>query len=637
MNAIAVDVEPRVISPKTGDRIRLVDAVENFLLAHDAGCIALIGDPVETCLALESVRDRVDERVQMLVEPYSLEVQSLCRDGIVLFSAKQHPEWADLRLRLTPWDDDDVLDYLLKQHPAECGAVFKRIQESRRIWRPTTTLCWKEVLGNLAGNAAMIGPESVVEHHVRFLLRDVDHFLLAYQWAESIFSADIENSSKLYSKVSEIPGLGNSIYLLRDIIFVRMILLLGWGHLLRAKRLPSILKLDTNFELLSELALRMKEEPQTVEFLKNPGSHPLEYQSVVASLLRRVDLGWRPTGPLWRNFCGADLAGVSWEWIDFKGAKSRLIEFGAANLARADFRNAKLAHVFLRNAKLQRADFRGARITECTASGANATGANFSDAYFDLFEGPNADFSSATLVRANFNVVNLSSAVFRGSRLNEAIFYKAAMNGGDLREADIRGARIEQSSLAEANLRGADFCDADFELVRFDNCDFRHVDLIGACFKTCWMQSCNLEGVRMPRAFFQGSDLSNAWLTDSVMPEANFRDAKLFGAGLGAVQWENADLRGADLRCATFHFGSTRSGLVGSPYPSHGTRTGFYTDDFYDYPGKSVEEIRSANLRGADLRGAELGVVDFYLVDLRDAKFDLKHLPHFRRCRAILS
>ena len=48
------------------------------------------------------------------------------------------------------------------------------------------------------------------------------------------------------------------------------------------------------------------------------------------------------------------------------------------------------------------------------------------------------------------------------------------------------------------------------------------------------------------------------------------------------------------------------------------------------------EEIRKANLCGADLRGAKIGRVDFYLVDLRGARYDKIHHEHLLRCGAIL-
>jgi uncharacterized protein YjbI with pentapeptide repeats len=41
-------------------------------------------------------------------------------------------------------------------------------------------------------------------------------------------------------------------------------------------------------------------------------------------------------------------------------------------------------------------------------------------------------------------------------------------------------------------------------------------------------------------------------------------------------------------------------------------------------------------LRGADLRGANTEGLDFYLVDLRDAKMDANQLEHARQCGAIL-
>ena len=93
--------------------------------------------------------------------------------------------------------------------------------------------------------------------------------------------------------------------------------------------------------------------------------------------------------------------------------------------------------------------------------------------------------------------------------------------------------------------------------------------------------------------------------------------ARLCNAGLGDVDWPGVCLRGSDLRQATFHMGSSRSGLVDSTIASEGSRTGFYTDDYSEQDFKSPEEIRKANLCRADLRGALIDGVDFYLVDLR--------------------
>jgi uncharacterized protein YjbI with pentapeptide repeats len=76
--------------------------------------------------------------------------------------------------------------------------------------------------------------------------------------------------------------------------------------------------------------------------------------------------------------------------------------------------------------------------------------------------------------------------------------------------------------------------------------------------------------------------------------------------------------------------------LVGSTIPCEGSRTGFYTDDYGDREIKDPDEVRKANLCGADLRGANIEGVDFYLVDLRGAKYSEEQENHLRRCGAIL-
>ena len=121
------------------------------------------------------------------------------------------------------------------------------------------------------------------------------------------------------------------------------------------------------------------------------------------------------------------------------------------------------------------------------------------------------------------------------------------------------------------------------------------------------------------------------------MPHANFLGANLREAGLAQVDWPGACLRDANLQGASFHLGTTRSGLVRSPIACEGSRTGFYTDEYGEQDFKNPEEIRKANLRGANLLGANVFNADFYLVDLRDAIYNPGQAEHFRRCGAILS
>ena len=174
--------------------------------------------------------------------------------------------------------------------------------------------------------------------------------------------------------------------------------------------------------------------------------------------------------------------------------------------------------------------------------------------------------------------------------------------------------------------------DIQIRIVEVPDSDFIGADLRGASLMHLDLTEVNLEATRFERA-----RVVTCAMEGISFPNADFHGAILRDTGLADVNWEGADLRDADLRGASFHMGSTRSGLVGSAVPCEGSKTGFYTDDFNDRDFKRPEEIRKANLCGADLRGAILDSVDFYLVDLRGAKYTREQRAHFVNCGAILS
>ena len=107
-------------------------------------------------------------------------------------------------------------------------------------------------------------------------------------------------------------------------------------------------------------------------------------------------------------------------------------------------------------------------------------------------------------------------------------------------------------------------------------------------------------------ADFHDVNLCNALLTGSQMQEANFISAEILAAQVWPIS-SGLALIYMMLTCdASFHLGSSRSGLVDSLIACEGSRTGFYTDDYDEQDIKPIEEIRKANLRGADLRGANI-------------------------------
>src|SRR5262249_30281992 len=159
-----------------------------------------------------------------------------------------------------------------------------------------------------------------------------------------------------------------------------------------------------------------------------------------------------------------------------------------------------------------------------------------------------------------------------------------------------------------------DFTNANLHMAVLNRLSLRQACFTGAIFECTDLVECDLEGMELPGAVFTKANLKGALLTGSSMLGADFHEAQLQDTGLADIDWENGNLRYANLRGASFHLGSTRDGLVGSPIAREGSMTGFYTDDYEEQSFKAPEEIRKANLRGADLTGADIEDVDFYLV-----------------------
>jgi len=160
--------------------------------------------------------------------------------------------------------------------------------------------------------------------------------------------------------------------------------------------------------------------------------------------------------------------------------------------------------------------------------------------------------------------------------------------------------------------------------------------LDGANFYRARLCRAKLDGIEMLFPCFRSADLSHADLTGASLRHGDFRSANLSNAGLADIDLQGANLSGVDFSNASFHLGSSRSGLVGSTIPCEGSKTGFYTDEFDEQDFKSPEDIRKADLRGANLTNAIVDKTDWYLVDLRGAKYSKEQAGHFASCGAIL-
>lgn len=185
--------------------------------------------------------------------------------------------------------------------------------------------------------------------------------------------------------------------------------------------------------------------------------------------------------------------------------------------------------------------------------------------------------------------------------------------------------------LAETDLRRADLNRAVLGAV-----DLTSARLDGASFHTADLRESRWEGVRAVELDLRDAVLERALLGGSHLRSSRLARANLRSTGLAHVDWEGLDLTDVDFTHASFHLGSTRSGLLAGMPAMWGSMTGFYTSDDVEVEHLPPELVRKANLRACDLRGASVTGCDFYLVDLRGARFTPDQAEHFRSCRAIL-
>ena len=516
-----------------------------------------------------------------------------------------HPS-TNITMTLAPWSDDDLIEYLLFTHKQRCQSVMTRVMaDAGRSGLGGSPLIWRIVLDHMAADESVCDIDSALRRHLELELcdqdcRDAAESFCLYRLAPTVpqpppFSVDRRLSRVLSCRPVQMILAAER--LAADFSF-------GITGIELHERLPK--------ELVQRTADLSKESPvalRRIEQIADGGDRLA--QPMAVSLLHAMGFAWRPRAGEVAMLAGAYLAGLRCQGAALDHACLVCTDLRAANLSGANCDHVKAKEVLLNRAVLSRASLRkadlesaeltAANLSDAIADGVNLRGANVESARLDGASLRNANLRHANVGRASFVSANLADADFGGAHIT----------GADFRDANLRGAKLRRMSLRGARWTGADFRGAD-------------------------LTECNLEGMRLRNARFREASLAKSLFTGCRMRRADFRGADLTGAKLAEVDWRDADLRNADLTGATFHMGSTRSGMVGSDLACEGSRTGFYTNDFHDRRFKDPREIRKANLRGVDLRGAKIDQTDFYLVDLRGARYTAEQREHLLRCGAIL-
>lgn len=620
-NPVPGFVRPRVVGCDGNLRL-LEDIVEARLKRHARGCLLILGTAGSgKTMALQYLSGLAETRPD-----WKRRLRFIDTSGNVSFSSASHQSRVELviatavtgahrkfdNFTLARWGRDDIIEYLLLNHPENCQSVMARISDIR--FCEGTPRLLTMILDALAEDKSLANARTVIFQFLDSLkLNRGDRSNLTHlAWAKIARLKDEVDA--LSSRVEKL--LPPSALQLLSLDAVQGLLACEhYAEQLCAEHSYMILQHRLPDDLLPEIAVRLRNESNVLAQLRNllRRSSDELFHAAAATILVAIDPTWRPSQIVnGANLTEATLNGIHWTGID---------------LSNANFSNASLNEADLSGANLYLAKFHSTSI--CRASLQQSV---LTTAQFHYCDATWADFRNASLAHSVFEECDLDHASFDGAELTESFLTNSSFENASFRNAMLQGAMFSGSRLNDCDFNGADLSESLLESLDLRTCQFDRAVLEGVVLRKCILEDTFLPNAKLARA-----NLVGAHLTGSQLQYADLKNADLTGACLGEIDWENADLRNANLSFATFHMGSSREGLLSSPFASEGTRTGFYTDEYTEQNFKAPEEIRKANLKGADLRGAVLAGVDFYLVDLRNALLDPHQLAFVQSSGAILN
>jgi uncharacterized protein YjbI with pentapeptide repeats len=558
-------VRPRVISPVSGETLLLEDEIAALLDRGETGLVWLTGGPGSgktTALAHlaavlpASAAVSLCDNASLADEPGKLVVG--CGD------AGSAPKRAMLVYQLSSWTDDEIIESLLATSPDRCQSVMQRCNASPDkqflLGNPDLT---RHLVDLLAVDDALPTIEDALRRLLDIRIPVGQQRDLASYWCLAIMQGDARLGAVYRISLEKIGHFPAMLRLLTQAPVVLMLAADRVANELRADEPCSFLFGTLGRELIQEAATRIRNDEQALDELKTiVAAGKRDQQPMAASLLHASRIGWRPEAVVvsgWRRllpgqrYVAPHLAGAILGRACWPGVVLSRVDLTGADLSDSDLSNATLD-----DSEAKGVNLRGARLTGASLLRFSAAAAFLSRADLSYVRASEGDFSDADFEQACFKGALLKEASFRGAKLSKASFIRANLGGADLVAAEINE---------------ADFSQAEFEGARLAGLVLRKAEFRQCSFCLAVLRDCDLEAMVLPGANFRVADLTGALLTGTVMPRGHFQRATLVNTGLADIDWEQADLRDADLRGASFHMGSSRSGLVNSTIAGFGSRT----------------------------------------------------------------
>ena len=540
-------VRPRVLSALSGESLLLEEIIADLVQSQSMAAIQISGPAGSgKTTALEHLAEVLaGANIQFLDNPDKAQLLAPSKHAWIVYAVpfpyKDFP--ATAAFTLAPWSMDEVLEYLLTVHRDRCASIMTRLRSDPDVdLLEGNAELWRITLEQLAAKESIPNVHDALQNYLTEFIPSMESRLVFGQLCVVKLLGGTFGQKDL-ARIKEQDGM----VILGQVFRHRSLqLLLAVNQMMVdiqknapckcfAYRFPR--------DLLKQAVLAARDLPLVLDNLKTWFKTWPERHAMAASIL----LGAAPVGSVGSP---NPAASRTWPGPTWAASLGRISTCPGVTLSEADLNHANLERASLEGALAEEANFRHANLQRASLNKIMATKADLAYAKLHGVKAQSAFFDQANLEFADLQKADLSKAAFTGANLTGARFAAA-----DLRQARLVGAQMENADFSGANLEGADL----EEVVLREGC------FLQARFANAKLHGCDLEGMELPTADFKGANLQNALLTDSVMPDAIFDGACLIGAGLAEINWERASLRNADLHGVSFHLGSSRNGLVGSP------------------------------------------------------------------------
>jgi hypothetical protein len=159
-------VRPRFVSPETGASLPLEDEVRNWLEEGRPGWLRLVGGPgsgKSTALAHLAAAFGDHPRFEILDERERVAPGASLISQFVVFVGSGRGIPAAVRtLELAPWDRDELIEYLLAEHPKECASVVARLSPDREAGLRGVPELWRIALDQMAVRPSLANPAAAL-------------------------------------------------------------------------------------------------------------------------------------------------------------------------------------------------------------------------------------------------------------------------------------------------------------------------------------------------------------------------------------------------------------------------------------------------------------------------------------------